>query len=194
MIGDGFSTIVEDMVVALRRCLVLVVAVGWVGLSGGSGIALAQDEAPPVPAVAQEAATKRGDVDRPLPDIPALMQEVLRNQRKEEAVRKDYLYPRCRRAGETDGHGGVKKTETKEYDIFWVGGVPVHRLMKKDGKELSADEQKKENERIDKEVAKAKEKREKADSQGEGDRSARRTRRLPVTLAGAGKLLRIQDE
>ena len=101
-----------------------------------------------------------------MPDIPALMQEVLKNQRKEEAVRKDYLYHAVETSRETDGHGGVKKTETKEYDIFWVGGVPVQRLVKKDGKELSADEQKKENERIDKEVAKTKEKQEKADSQG----------------------------
>ena len=60
----------------------------------------------------------------------------------------------------------MKKTETREYDIFWVEGVPVQRLVKKNGKELSADEQKKENEQIDKEVAKAKEKRAKADAKG----------------------------
>jgi hypothetical protein len=67
---------------------------------------------------------------------------------------------------ETDGHGGVKKTETEEYDVFWVEGVPVHRLTKKNGKELSADEQKKESEKIDKTVAKAKERRAKADEKG----------------------------
>jgi hypothetical protein len=67
---------------------------------------------------------------------------------------------------ETDGHGGVKKTETMEYDIFWVNGVRVHRLTKKNGKELSADEQKKESEQIDKQVAKAKERRAKADEKG----------------------------
>jgi hypothetical protein len=47
-----------------------------------------------------------------------------------------------------------------------VNGVPVHRLTKRNGKELSADEQKKENEKIDKEVAKAKERRAKADEKG----------------------------
>jgi hypothetical protein len=161
------------MVVVFRRCLVLVIALAWIGGSGlicpagKSGFAQTQSGAPSTPVVGQEAvATKPEEGERPLPDVPALMQEVLKNQRKEEAVRKDYLYRAVETSREMDGHGAVKKTETKEYDIFWVGGVPVSRLMKKNGKELSADEQKKENQRIDKEVAKAKEKREKADSQG----------------------------
>ncbi len=155
------------MVAVVRRCLVFVIVLGWMSSGGRSRFALAQSGTPPVPAAAgQEATAKADEGERPLPDIPALMQEVLKNQRKEEAVRKDYLYHAVETSRETDGHGAVKKTETKEYDIFWVGGVPVQRLMKKDGKELSADEQKKENERIDKEVAKAKEKRQKADEKG----------------------------
>jgi hypothetical protein len=161
----GFSTIVESMVVVLRRCLVLVVALGWVGLSGGSGIALAQDGTG-VSAVAQETATKPEGGERPLPDIPELMQAVEVNQRRSEAIEKDYMYRSVHTLEQTDGHGGVKKTETEEYDIFWVNGVPVHRLMKRNGKELSAEEQKKENEQIDKTVAKAKEKRAKAEEKG----------------------------
>jgi hypothetical protein len=60
----------------------------------------------------------------------------------------------------------VKKTETEEHDVFWLEGVQVHRLVKKNGKELSAEEQKKESERIDKEVAKEKERRAKAEEKG----------------------------
>ncbi len=158
----GWGTIVEGMVAVVRRFLVLVIWVGWMGVWS---LALAQDKT--AGAVAgQDVAAKAGDLERPLPDIPELMQEVLKNQRKGEAVRKDYLFHEVETSRETDGHGGVKKTETKEYDIFWVGGVPVQRLVKKDGKDLSAEELKKENERIDKEVAKAKERRAKADSQG----------------------------
>ena len=156
------------MVAGVRRCLVFVIVLGWMSSGGRSRFALAQSGTSPVPVAAgqETTSTKTDEEERPLPDIPALMQEVLKNQRKEEAVRKDYLYHAVETSRETDRHGGVKKTETKEYDIFWVGGVPVQRLMKKDGKELSADEQKKENERIDKEVAKAKEKRQKADEKG----------------------------
>jgi hypothetical protein len=166
---------VEEMATWVSRSLILMFALGWVGVWGESGFAQTPTAPASMPAAGTvpvatkpEDAKAKPDDDamRPLPDIPALMEDVLKNQRKEEAVRKDYLYHAVETSRELDGRGGVKKTETKEYDIFWVGGVPVQRLVKKDGKELSADEQKKENERIDKEVAKAKEKRQKADSQG----------------------------
>ncbi len=145
----------------------LVVALGWMSWCGGGGFALAQDERPvPPPTVEMPEATKADEVERPLPDIPALMHSVEVNQRASEAIEKDYMYRSVQTHEETDGHGGVKKTETMEYDVFWVNGVPVHRLTKKNGKELSAEEQKKESEQIDKDVAKAKERRAKADEKG----------------------------
>ena len=129
----------------------LVLALGWMALSGGKGCAWAQSGPPPVSQAGQETAgTKPDEAERPLPDIPALMHSVEVNQRASEAIEKDYMYRSVQTHEETDGHGGVKKTETMEYDIFWVNGVPVHRLTKKNGKELSADEQKKESEQIDK--------------------------------------------
>ncbi|WP_260740853.1 hypothetical protein [Tunturiibacter lichenicola] len=104
--------------------------------------------------------------ERPLPDIPTLMRAVETNQRASEKIEKDYLYKSVQTERQSDGHGGVKKVEVKEYDVFWVEGVPVRRMTKKNGKELTAEEQKKENEEIDKEVAKAKERRAKADAKG----------------------------
>ena len=111
-------------------------------------------------------AAKAPAEDRPLPDVPALMHAVEANERTSEAIKKNYIFRSVQTEQESDGHGGIKKTEIKEYDEFWSEGVPVERLTKKDGKELSESEQKKESERIDKEVAKAREKRAKADSQG----------------------------
>jgi hypothetical protein len=155
------------MVALFRRSLVVVIALGWMGLSGGIGFALPQSGTPPVSQEGQETAgTKPDEGERPLPDIPALMHSVEVNQRASEAIEKDYMYRSVQTHDETDGHGGVKKSETMEYDVFWVNGVPVHRLTKKNGKELSADEQKKESDKIDKEVAKAKERRAKADEKG----------------------------
>jgi hypothetical protein len=104
--------------------------------------------------------------EHPLPDIDGLMHAVETNQRAAETIEKDYLYRSTWTLKELDGHGGIKKTETEEYDVFWVEGVPVHRLTKKNGKELSAEEQKKEAERIDKEIVKVKEKRKKAEEKG----------------------------
>lgn len=112
-------------------------------------------------------ATVDAALERPLPDIPVLMHEVEAHQRASESIQKDYLYHEVATGEENDGHGGVKKIETKEFDVFWLNGVEVHKLVKKDGKDLSAEEQKKESERIDKEVAKARERRNKAEAKGE---------------------------
>jgi hypothetical protein len=104
--------------------------------------------------------------ERPLPDVSTLMRQVEKKQRADEMVEKDYIYRQTTRFEELDGHGKVKKVVSKEFDIFWLDGVNVRRLVKKDGKDLSADEQKKESERIDKEVAKGRKRREKGDANG----------------------------
>src|SRR5260370_26480622 len=129
------------MVTGVRRSLVFVIALGWVGLSGGSGFAWAQTLAAPV-TVQAPAETKADEAERPLPDIPALMHSVEVNQRASEAVEKDYMYRSVVTEKTSDGHGGVKKASTEEYDDFWIEGVEVRRLVKKDGKELNAEEQK----------------------------------------------------
>jgi hypothetical protein len=113
----------------------------------------------PVSAVGTETA-------KPLPDIAELMHAVETNQRLAEAIEKEYLYRSAVTEQQFDKHGADKKSETMEYEIFWVEGVPVRRLLKKNGRELTADEQKKENERIDKDAARAKERRAKADAAG----------------------------
>lgn len=103
---------------------------------------------------------------RPLPDIPTLMHEVEAYQKAAEAIEKDYLYHSVVTEKESNGHGGVKKTETREYDVFWVEGVPVEKLTRKESKDLTPEEQKKESERIDKEVAKARKRVEESQRQG----------------------------
>ncbi len=105
-------------------------------------------------------------VDKPLPDIVAMMHDVEANQRKSESIEKDYIYHSVRTEQELDGHGQIKKTTVTESDHFWLNGVPVRRVVKKDGKPLTPDEIAKENDRIDKIAAKARDKRDKADDKG----------------------------
>jgi hypothetical protein len=100
--------------------------------------------------------------DRPLPDIPTLMHEVEEHQKAAEAIQKDYLYHEVAQ----EQHSNGTKSETEEFDVFWLNGVQVHKLTRKDGKDLTADEQRKESERIDKEVAKATERKKKAGANG----------------------------
>jgi hypothetical protein len=94
------------------------------------------------------------------------MHDVEANQRKSEAVEKDYIYHSIETAQEVDGHGQTKKTTVTEYDIYWVNGVRVRRMVAKNGKALSQDEIAKEDARIEKESAKARERRQKGDAQG----------------------------
>jgi ABC-type sugar transport system ATPase subunit len=111
---------------------------------------------PPAPASA----------DRPLPDVPALMRNVEANQRKAEAVEKDYIYHSVTSEEKLDSHGNVKKTQVVEADNFWLDGVPVTRVVKRDGKPLSADELAKEDRKLDEEAQKAREHRAQADEKG----------------------------
>ena len=154
------------MVACRGRVAVLLVALGWLS-------AAAANAEVDVPSTTQAPAGAEKTVDagavegaKPLPDMDALMHDVETNQRLAEAIEKEYLYRSDVTEEELDKHGGIKHAETKEYEVFWVEGVPVQRLMKKNGRELSAAEQKKENERIDKDAAKAKARRAKADEQG----------------------------
>ncbi len=133
----------------------------------------AQQPAHPAAANPDPAASADGTaVARPLPEIVPLMRQVELNERTAEAIEKDYTYHTASRLIEYDGHGAARKTETRDFDIFWQDGVQVRKLVAKDGKPLPPDELKKEDARIDEEVAKAKARREKADSQDKETDSA----------------------
>jgi hypothetical protein len=121
---------------------------------------------PPAPVEGSNTVGDHQTIDGPLPEISALLREVGSHQKAAEDIRKDYLFHSISRVQEQNGKGDVKKTSTIESDHFWIGGVPVQKATKKDGRELTAEEQKKQSERIDKDVAKAREKKGKADSEG----------------------------
>ena len=103
---------------------------------------------------------------RPLPDVDVLMHEVEDQQKVAEGKEKDYLYRENEEVQELDKNGAVKTTETKAYDIFWVEGVVVRRLVSEDGEELTEKEKAKEAEAVDKEVKKARDRKAKAEQQG----------------------------
>ena len=103
---------------------------------------------------------------KPLPDVVALMHAVEAQERMSEAKEKEYLYHETQKMEELNKEGGVKKTELKEYDVFWVEGVVVQRLTKEDGRELDEGQKKKAAEAMEKDVAKAKERKAKADAAG----------------------------
>ena len=79
---------------------------------------------------------------------------------------RDYTYMERVEEHQLDGSGHVKRVETHTREVLEVYGEPVERLIAKDDKPLSAEEAKKEEERIQKIVDKRKD-------ESEGDRRKR---------------------
>jgi hypothetical protein len=84
---------------------------------------------------------------RPLPDIRQLLSDVRGNQRRIQDLVDQYSCTEREEVQELDKKGQLKKTIVKEYEDFYLGGQPVRREVSKDGRSLSAEEQKKEDEK-----------------------------------------------
>ena len=104
---------------------------------------------PALPVQAQQA------TNPPLPDIHQLMKEVHEHQKQLDKVRENYTFSVSQVTEDIDSKGKVTKTETQEAEVFFVNGHEISRLVKKDGKPLTDEEQKKETERVTKAVEKA---------------------------------------
>src|ERR1700761_7052305 len=124
-----------------------------------------QPAAPPEPAPAQTQVAPETQ-EKPLPDVRELLLAVEKNQKTIEAQQKDYTYHVHQEEQDLDGKGNVKKTTVTDAESLTIGGVRVDRIVVRNGKPLTDDEKKKEDERINKEVAKAHERQEKMQNKG----------------------------
>ena len=90
-----------------------------------------------------------------IPDAQTLMKQVEDHQHQLDKTRENYTYREITVTRTLDKNGNVKKTESEEEEVFFVNSHEIDRTVKKNGKDLSPDEQKKEQERVMKEVDKA---------------------------------------
>jgi len=112
-----------------------------------------------------------------LPDLKALFKEIDDNQKAIDKLKENYAGTRLEEETEFEKDGKIKKTDVKEYTFFYLNGEEVTTLVKKDGKSLGDEEQKKENEKTQKEIeniqkreAKKEAKEEKAKEEGKKDK------------------------
>jgi hypothetical protein len=105
------------------------------------------------PVLAQQHPAKSADA--PIPDIPTLMLQVQAHQRELDKIRENYTYREFIQTDDLDSDGHVKKTETEEDEVFFVNSHHIRRQVKKNGKDLTPEEQKKEQEHVTKDVEKA---------------------------------------
>jgi hypothetical protein len=111
-----------------------------------------------------------------LPDLKALFKEIDENQKAIDKIKENYAGSQSEEETEFEGDGRVKKREAHEYTFFYLNGEEVTTLVKKDGKPLNAEEQKKENEKTQKRIeelqkreAKKTAKEEKSKEEGKND-------------------------
>jgi len=87
-----------------------------------------------------------------LPDLKALFKEIDENQKAIDKIRENYAGSQSEEETEFESDGRVKKRESNEYTFFYLNGQEVTTRVKKDGKILSPEEQKKENEKTQKRI------------------------------------------
>lgn len=90
----------------------------------------------------------------PLPNANEILQRALANERKLASERERYECRVTTTAIETDSHGNTKKNNTEVKDQFFVNGIAIERTLQKNGKDLTPDETKKEDDRVMKETLK----------------------------------------
>lgn len=90
----------------------------------------------------------------PLPNPTELLQRALANQKRLAVEQERYQCRVSETTVETDKNGKAKKTKSEVDEQFFVNGIPIQRLLSKDGKDLTPDQVKKENERVMKETVK----------------------------------------
>jgi hypothetical protein len=90
----------------------------------------------------------------PLPDAATVLREVEAHQKELDKIRENYTFREIQTTRQLDSHGAVKKVETEEHEVFFVKGHQVEKLVRKDGKDLTPDQARKEQDRVNKEVMK----------------------------------------
>jgi hypothetical protein len=103
----------------------------------------------------------------PAEQIRKLLLRAEANELENEKRQRDYTFIQREEEHKLDGHGGVKKSESRTSEVLEIYGELVERLTAKDDKPLSADEAKKEDDKIQKIIDKRK-------NESEEDRRKRR--------------------
>jgi hypothetical protein len=121
-----------------------------------------------VPPAAQKPIVLKPDAKGAVPaeQIRELLRSAEEKDLENNKQLRDYTFIERDEQHYLDGHGGVKKTETRTSEVLEIYGEPVERLTAKDDKPLSAGEAKKEEDKIQKIIDKRK-------NESEGDRRKR---------------------
>jgi hypothetical protein len=94
------------------------------------------------------------DASSKMPDIGSLLTDVKRNQAQVEKWVEDYTCHKFEQQNTLDSNGQVHPLTTTEFEVFYLYGHEVDKRISKNGRPLDAAQQRREQERVDKEVRK----------------------------------------
>lgn len=89
-----------------------------------------------------------------LPDLKQLFAEIDANQKAIDKLKENYTGRRAVEETEYDGSGKVTKVDRRQETFFYLDGEEISTLVAKDGKPLSDEQLRKENESVQKRIAK----------------------------------------
>jgi hypothetical protein len=89
-----------------------------------------------------------------IPDAATMLREVEAHQKQLDKVRENYTFRAVQTTRQLDSSGNTKNVETEEHEVFFVKAQRVEKLVRKDGMDLTPDQARKEQDRVNKEVLK----------------------------------------
>lgn len=89
----------------------------------------------------------------PLPDIATLLQELQAKEDKVEAILENYSYTQKTIKREISDKGRLRETESETYKLTFYKGYRIQRLIEKNDKPLTEQQQKDEDKEVQKRVA-----------------------------------------
>jgi hypothetical protein len=107
--------------------------------------------------------------NEPLPDIQALIKEVAENEDETDRIKENYTYTESITKHTLDSKGQLRETETEVYELTFYKGNRFRRLISKNGKPLTADQEADESKRIEKQIRKIEKKEAEKEKKKEND-------------------------
>jgi hypothetical protein len=147
------------VLLTMRCCfLQLALACSLLGVAVGQGSAPAAPASPSAAEVTPPAIELKPDASGNVPQeqIRELLRRVSENDLENFKRLRNYTFVQRQETQQLDGHGRVKKVESRTSEWLQIYGEPVQRVIAKDDKPLSEKDAKKEEEKIQKIIDKRK--------------------------------------
>jgi len=126
------------------------------------------------------------------PDARDIMRRATERNERIWKLARQYTFVQRHEERQFDAKGNVKSKESETWDITMLEGAPYHRLIAKDDKPLSAKDEKKEQERLEKSLKE--DEKEKAKRRAQVEKRREENRKFMQEIQDAYDFRRLPDE